>query len=259
MSATDLKLGIIRTDGGTQMREVISKDVFLEYRDLWKARADFPPLDVFYDGTTYWLADGFHRFYGAREAGLKTVPCTVHNGSQREAILFAVGANQANGQRRTNADKRRAVETLLNDEEWVKWSDREIAEKAGVSHQTVNNIRGELSKVDSCASARTANEPRKGKDGKLRKPPARKPVPQKQEGEPSPEPILFPTTIQQFDSGEREHEPKVPACQPASDLELQVKSHPEKTVVLRWLFDSCTTAQRALVTQLWADWWQETE
>ena|SRR5436309_8329926 len=43
--------------------------------------------------------------------------------------------------RRTNADKRRAVETLLNDPEWAKWSDREIARQCGVSNDFVSRLR----------------------------------------------------------------------------------------------------------------------
>lgn len=43
--------------------------------------------------------------------------------------------------RRTNEDKRRAVLKLFADAEWVKWSDREIAEKCGVSHSFVSSLR----------------------------------------------------------------------------------------------------------------------
>jgi hypothetical protein len=46
--------------------------------------------------------------------------------------------------RRTNEDKRRAVLTLLQDEEWTQWSDREIARRCGVSHQMVAPIRSSL-------------------------------------------------------------------------------------------------------------------
>ncbi len=60
-------------------------------------------------------------------------------------MLFSVSANATHGLRRTNADKRRAVETLLNDEEWGNWSDREVARRCGVSHPFVINIRKNLS------------------------------------------------------------------------------------------------------------------
>ncbi len=48
-----------------------------------------------------------------------------------------------------NEDKRRAVMTLLNDEEWEKWSDREIARRCAVGHAFVSSLRLSLSMVDS--------------------------------------------------------------------------------------------------------------
>jgi hypothetical protein len=42
---------------------------------------------------------------------------------------------------RTHDDKRRAVLTLLNDPEWSKWSDREIARLCAVSHEFVRKLR----------------------------------------------------------------------------------------------------------------------
>jgi len=53
-------------------------------------------------------------------------------------------ANAAHGQRRTNADKRKAVMTLLEDEEWGKWTDREIARHCAVDHTTVGRLRASL-------------------------------------------------------------------------------------------------------------------
>lgn len=159
-----LPLGRIRTDGGTQMRVNIDTDTMLEYRDAWKSGATFDPIDVFYDGATYWLADGFHRFYGAREAKKKDIIVRVHNGSVREAILFACGANLGHGLKRTNADKRQAVLVLLEDDEWSTWSDRQIAERCGVSNQFVSNMRAEVSTVDTSPPPAAAK--RKGKDGK---------------------------------------------------------------------------------------------
>ena len=56
-------------------------------------------------------------------------------------MLHSVGANTEHGLRRTNADKRRAVETLLRDEEWSQWSDREIARRCGVGADMVGDAR----------------------------------------------------------------------------------------------------------------------
>ncbi|MEX2673389.1 MAG: hypothetical protein WD294_14915 [Phycisphaeraceae bacterium] len=66
-----------------------------------------------------------------------------------DAILYSVGANADHGLRRTNADKRASVETLLADDEWAKWSDREIAKRCAVHHDTVNRLRKETSLSDS--------------------------------------------------------------------------------------------------------------
>lgn len=168
-TAQALSLDLLRTDGGTQMRAAIDKDVMFEYRDKWLAGVEFDPIDVFFDGKVYWLGDGFHRFYGGREAKRASIPCRVHQGTQRDAVLFACGANASHGLRRTNADKRLAVEALLNDKEWVKWSDNRIAEQAGVSPNFVNEVRRQLSSDDNSITP----EARIGRDGKSY--PARKP------------------------------------------------------------------------------------
>ena len=102
------------------------------------------------------LADGFHRVAAAKLAGLQHIHCTVLVGGYREALLFACGANATHGARRTAADKRRAVETLLHDAEWCQWSNRRIAEQIGVDHKTVDTIRAQLGNFPSCASPATA-------------------------------------------------------------------------------------------------------
>lgn len=131
----------IRIDGGTQPRAAISEATVGEYAAAMNDGVQLPPMDLFFDGAAYWLADGFHRYHAARQIGLKSAPVTVHAGTRRDAVLFAVGANQAHGLRRTNEDKRRAVLTLLNDEEWVKWSDKEIGRRCGVTHTLVGDCR----------------------------------------------------------------------------------------------------------------------
>lgn len=149
MNVKKLKLSDIEIDGGTQMRAEIDQAAVAEYAERMEEGDHFPPLDVFTDGATYWLAGGFHRFHAASKAGFIDFPCTVHKGVLRDAVLFAVADNQRHGLRRSNADKRRAVEALLGDAEWAKWSDRKIAEHAGVSNNLVSEMRRSLSSDDS--------------------------------------------------------------------------------------------------------------
>lgn len=141
---TTLKISDIRTDGGTQVRDGVDNAIAAEYAAAMQAGAKFPPVDVFHDGTSNWLANGFHRVAGAKLAGLDSLEATIRTGTQRDAILFACGANADHGLRRTNADKRRAVERLIKDDEWGKKSNRWIAEKCGVSDPFVGSTRSQL-------------------------------------------------------------------------------------------------------------------
>ncbi len=108
------------------------------------AGATFPPVVVFFDGSMRWLADGFHRVKAAERAKIAALKATVHHGTKRDAILFAIGANHTHGLRRTNADKRRAILTLLHDRQWGRWSDREISRRCGVAHTSVADTRSSL-------------------------------------------------------------------------------------------------------------------
>lgn len=136
-----LELALLRRDGGTQPRDSISIGIAKEYAEALLDGDILPPVTVFYDGTAYWLADGFHRSMAHELAEIPRVPVDIRQGSRRDAILYSVGANAAHGYRRSAADKRRAVLTLINDPEWSGWSDREIARRCAVDHKTVAAIR----------------------------------------------------------------------------------------------------------------------
>ena len=141
-----IRLSEIRLDGGTQPRTEIDQDLVSEYAECID---QLPPVTVFFDGVKYWLADGFHRFFAHNKAGKGEIRADIRTGTQRDAILFSVGVNADHGKRRTNEDKRKAVLTLLKDEEWSKWSNSKIAEKCQVSHTFVNSIRNSLETVSS--------------------------------------------------------------------------------------------------------------
>lgn len=167
----------IRIDGGTQLRVEIDYHTVDDYAAAYQSGAKMPPLVVFHDGATYWLADGFHRWHASKKAGLEKIACDVQQGSQREAILYAVGANDTNGLRRKPADKRCAVLKLLHDPEWSKRSNTWIAEAAKVDPKTVAEYRKQTASTKEFHSDR--NEKRVGRDGRLQ--PAVRKKPKKQD------------------------------------------------------------------------------
>ncbi len=152
----------IRTDGGTQTRAALDVEHANEIADAFRAERSVAPVVVFHDGEAYWLADGFHRVTGAKSACLDAIEVDVRQGTRRDAVLFSVGANAAHGLKRTNADKRRAVETLLRDEEWRGWSDRKISDVAGVSNKFVGDLRREQPTVNG-----TQSTTRQATDGRV--------------------------------------------------------------------------------------------
>ena len=122
------------------------------HRDsLARAIANDPDLLTLYpisvgelpDGLT--VLDGHHRLEAARQAGLACVPVVVMASTMKEAMIFSAGANDHVGQalKRTDADRRKAVQLLLSDPDCRKMTDTAISKVAGCSITTVGNIRRE--------------------------------------------------------------------------------------------------------------------
>ncbi len=145
MTDQDISLDLISENTTSQMRVAgMDAGTVADYAAAMISGAEFPPVVLFHDGTAYWTGDGFHRVAAAREIGRKTIRGEIREGGSREAVLLAAGANSTHGLRRTQADKRKAVETLLRDLEWSRWSDREIGKACAVDHKTVGSARREL-------------------------------------------------------------------------------------------------------------------
>lgn len=142
MSALDL---LRIKDGGAQMRVEMRPESIDEYAAEMLNGATFPPVIVYYDGTDYWLGDGFHRVEAARKIDREAIEADIREGTARDAILHGIGANATHGMRRTQADKRHSVARLLADPDWARWSDRKIAQVAKVDHKTAGKVRRELS------------------------------------------------------------------------------------------------------------------
>ena len=157
MDTKTLYISDITDDHALQMRVAGTvDDVVVEYVEAMKSGAVFPAIEVYYDGTVHWLADGFHRIAASRQLGSKTITANIHSGDKRDAILHAMRANLRHGLRATRADKRRAVEVLLRDADWSKWSDRAIGLQCGVDGKTVAAVRGELGLITTTRTTKRA-------------------------------------------------------------------------------------------------------
>ena len=88
--------------------------------------------------------DGFHRFHAARQADKREIECNIIEGTLRDAILAAAGANACHGLHRSKADKRRSVLALLQDDEWSQLGNAEIARRTRTSRSFVALLRREL-------------------------------------------------------------------------------------------------------------------
>lgn len=139
-----LPIDVIVLDQQAQPRAKMDLMIAIDYAAAIERGDQFPAVIAFGDEHTAYLADGWHRLHASKEAGHTEIEVDLRPGGIREAVLYACGANAAHGLRRTNADKRRAVETLLQDEEWRQWSDHEIGRRAHVDHKTAAAIRQAL-------------------------------------------------------------------------------------------------------------------
>jgi regulator of replication initiation timing len=141
MMTKAINLKVIRTDGGTQSRAEINENIVDEYANAMNDGAIFPPPLLFFDGTEYWLAAGFHRVAAAKLAGKASITVELRPGSRFDAVVWSVGENAEHGLRRNNADKRNAVLVLLAEAGASTWSDGRVAECCKVTRQFVSDVR----------------------------------------------------------------------------------------------------------------------
>jgi hypothetical protein len=140
----EIPLASIRTDGNTQARAATDETTARGYADVLVDGGKLPHGRVYRDAAgVNWLARGFHRKRAHELAELPAMACEVRPGGPRDALLDAIGDNADHGLPRTPADKRRAVELLLADDEWGRLSTVQIKEAATVSWDFADRIRKE--------------------------------------------------------------------------------------------------------------------
>jgi hypothetical protein len=174
----------IRIDGDTQARARLNETVVAEYAAHMKDGDQFPPLIVFFDGSDYWLADGFHRYFAYKQHAQLDVDVEVKEGTKDDALLFAFGANAKRGLSMSHEDFKAIIRRMLQHPEWSQWTNTTIAKHIGCSSMTVGRIKRELEKESTPAET---TKKYKDKDGNEREVDTTKLATKKKQPEPEPE------------------------------------------------------------------------
>lgn len=172
-----LNINLLVLDERLQSRVEISEEMVADFAHDMEQGDQFPPVTVHFDGVQYYLSDGFHRYHAARRIEKASIVANVIPGTFRDAQLYATSVNAKHGMRRTNADKRKAVMTMLDDFEWSQWSNAEIARHCGTSAAFVSNLRAEVegTKPDTVKYRTATGEVAEKKRAPGRKPKAQEP------------------------------------------------------------------------------------
>jgi uncharacterized ParB-like nuclease family protein len=141
-----MNIGALVMDERLQSRTEVNEETVSDYAEALLAGADFPPVLVYFDGINYYLTDGYHRLLAHKRAEKVSILCEVVQGTLRDAIFHATGVNTDHGMRRTYADKRKAVMTLLDDFEWEGMSNAQISKHCHVSPTFVSDLRKSVGK-----------------------------------------------------------------------------------------------------------------
>jgi ParB-like chromosome segregation protein Spo0J len=137
----NVKLNDIRIDGGTQCRVVLNQTKIYEYVERMKEGDEFPLIEARFDGSTYWLSDGFHRYHAFKLLGIKEITINYKPGTQDDAFLDALKANGKHGLALTIEDKVNKVKMALKHDRTKDKTNYELAKICELSQSFVAGVR----------------------------------------------------------------------------------------------------------------------
>jgi len=144
MKTENILISEITVDSRFQFRAAIDDGVVQDYTELILEGVEFPPVEGFQTEVGLILVDGFQRLEAAKIADKRKIQVRIHEGTERDALLYALAANKTHGARLSNADKRKKGMFVLNDSELSLLSDNKLAELTGITQQALSNWRREL-------------------------------------------------------------------------------------------------------------------
>lgn len=127
-------------------------------RVLAESEADFGPILVHRE--TMRVIDGTHRLRAAERRGRQTIEVQYFEGAEADAFVLAVQLNVRHGMPLTLAERKAAALRIMRSH--PQWSDRSVAQCAGLSPKTVGKLRRRASEEIPQLSTRI------GRDGRVR-------------------------------------------------------------------------------------------
>ena len=150
-----MKIEISKLIMELQTRAKNNDEVIQEYAEQMKDGVTFPNVTVFREkktGITY-LVDGFHRTEATVLNGGKTIEADIIYGDRAAALTYALKANAEHGLRRSNADKRHALEMAWENRQCLfkgeEPTSRQLAAICGVSKSAANIFIKEMGVLES--------------------------------------------------------------------------------------------------------------
>jgi hypothetical protein len=140
-----LAISEIRKDGDTQHRTAIDPRIVEEYAALMLDGVVFPPVTVWYDGTNYWLTDGFQRVAAAERSGLANIKAEIRQGTLQDAQWDSYRANATHGLRRTMLETQNVIQRALQHPNSDQLSNVQLAKHLNLPEATLRRYRGKLS------------------------------------------------------------------------------------------------------------------
>ena len=131
-------------DSRYQFRESTDPELVQDYTMQIINGVEFPPVEGFRTEGGLLLVDGFQRLEAMKIADKRKIQVRIHEGNERDALLYALAANKTHGARLSNADKRKKGMFVLHDPELSLLSDNKLAELTGITQQALSNWRREL-------------------------------------------------------------------------------------------------------------------
>lgn len=139
-----VQISSIRLDGNTQHRSAVDPAVVADYTDLILSGVIFPPIRVWWDGSDFWLSDGFQRVEASNRARLSEIDALIMHGTLSDARWDSYAANAVHGVRRNTEETQRVIRLAIAHPNAAQLSNVQLAKHLHLSEATLRRWRNKL-------------------------------------------------------------------------------------------------------------------